>query len=92
MFVDIKTLLRFIPRFWVWRFSRIFFHIVFIVCVNKETKSFSQNLHPVDSMFELVDIRLVANLAGNDLLSEQIADRSRQTVKHSPYRTGIISQ
>ena len=92
MFVDIKDFLRFLCRFSLWRFSRICFHIVFIVCINKKTEAFSYNLRPVYSMFKLIDIRLVTNLTSHDLLFEQIADRSVKTIKHFPNRISIVAQ
>ena len=92
MFVDIETFLSFPRRFWVWRFPRGLFDVVFIVCINQETKALSENFHPVDLMFELVDIRLVTNLPSHDLLSEQVADRSLKPLQHLSNKISIIAQ
>ena len=57
-------------------FVKKILHIVLIICVNNETESILQSFFPiVDLLLELVDVRLVADLASHDLPLEQIADR-----------------
>ena len=45
-------------------------HIIFVVCVEDKTESFLQSSFPVDFILELIKIRLVANLAGENLFSK----------------------
>ena len=45
-------------------------YVIFVVCVDDKNESFLQSSFPVDFILELIEIRLEANLSGENLLSE----------------------
>ena len=54
-----------------WRISlKKILYVIFVVCVDDKNESFLQSSFPVDFILELIEISLVANLAGENLFSK----------------------
>ena len=67
IFEDIQFKIVFQP----WRISlKKILYVIFVACVDDKTESFLQSSFPIDFIFELIEIRLVANLAGGNLFSK----------------------